>query len=225
MHSREDDKPVPAPPASIPEEEQDDLNGDSTETQEDGHLQSSDRAPSTLDKQIAQDRMAADMGTPAGLPRVATSHTAQPKQDGPVVPPAVHGAAHAAESDSGQPPDTPGAFDPDVGHLPVARQENTPERGLDDPGHMTPSSSPRQLVRFSVMAHLACPGSCASQCVSTRKHCASRQLICANELAEGALQSLGTRIAFRYAAISRRCVALLHAEKCHQSPLLGPDVS
>ena len=157
MHVREDDKPFPAPPASIPEEHGD-LNGDSTEAQQGGHLQSSDRAPSTLDKQIAQDRMAADMGTPAGLPRVATSHAAQPKQDAPAVPPAVHGAA---ESDSGQPPDTPGAVDPDVGHLPVARQENTPERGLDDPGHMTPSSSPRQLVRFPVMAPLALPGLCA----------------------------------------------------------------
>ena len=163
LHAKEDDKAFPAPPASIPEEH-DDLNGDSTDTHHGGHLQGSDRAPSTLDKQIAQDRMAADMGTPSGLPRVATSHAVQPKQDGPAVPPAVHGAAHATESESGQPPDTPGAVDPDVGHLPVARQENTPERGLDDPGHMTPSSSPRQLVRSHIAPRFQSTGNTSLLC-------------------------------------------------------------
>ena len=146
MHPREDEKLLAAPPAPIPEEHHE-LNGNSTEALQGAHLQSSDRASSTLDKQIAQERMTADLRTPAGLPRVATCHTERPKQDTPAVPPAVHiTAQHAAGSDSGQPPDTPSAVDPDMGHLPVARQENTPERELNDPGHMTPSSSPRQLV-------------------------------------------------------------------------------
>ena len=150
-----EEKPFPATPASIPEENGD-LNGSSTGSQQDRHLQSADRAPSTLDKQIAQERLQTDMGTPAGLAHVATGHTARPKQDAPAVPPAVHGATqHATESDGVQPPDTPGAVDPDVGHLPVARQENTPERELNDPGHMTPSSSPRQLVS-SYVAVMPC---------------------------------------------------------------------
>ena len=157
LQPREDEKPLPAPPAPIPEEHGD-LNGDSTEAQQGGHLQSGDRAPSTLDKQIAQERINADLGTPAGLPHVATSHTARRKQDAPVVPPAVHGTAqHVAGSEAAQLPDTPGALDPDMGHLPVARQENTPERELNDPGHMTPSSSPRQLVRYAFMTCLCNP--------------------------------------------------------------------
>ena len=155
-HLRENEKPWATSPAPIPEERHE-LNGNGTEAQHGGHLQSSDRAASTLDKQIAQERMTAELGTPAGLPRVATRHIGRPKQDAPAVPPAVHGAVqHAVGSDSGQPPDTPGAYDPDVGHLPVARQENTPERELNDPGHMTPSSSPRQLVSFFTQMTEAC---------------------------------------------------------------------
>ena len=157
MQPKEDEKPSPAPPASIPEEHGD-LNGASTAALQGGHLQGSDRAPSTLDKQIAQERMNADLGTPAGLPRVATSHTERRKQDAAAVPPAAHDTApHTAESDAVQAPDTPGAVDPDMGHLPVARQENTPERELNDPGHMTPSSSPRQLVRYACLACLDSP--------------------------------------------------------------------
>lgn len=142
---REHEKTYPAAPASIPEEHGD-FDGDATESSQGGYLQSSDRAPSTLEKQIAQDRRNRESGPPAGLSRVATSHAQQAKQGAPAVPPAVHGAAQHA--DGQQPPDTPGVAGPDVGHLPVARQENTPERELTDPGHMTPSSSPRQLVRF-----------------------------------------------------------------------------
>lgn len=213
MHPKEDEKPSPAPPASIPEEHGN-LNGASTAAQQGGHLQSSDRAPSTLDKQIAQERMNADLGTPAGLPRVATSHTARRKQDAPAVPPAVHGAARdMAESDAVQAPDTPGAVDPDVGHLPVARQENTPERELNDPGHMTPSSSPRQLVCWACLECLDSPWCGCQSMPLTRALCFLAGTRCVQF---PMTSSYGTqRTAPSTAARGGKGGALPHAERGH----------
>ena len=160
MHDRDADKPhTAAPPESIPEDHKESEQA-ATEASPSPRLQAGDRVPSTLDKQIAQDRRAAELGTPAGLPRVATAHAATPKQGAPAVPPATHGAAQAQVADAQERPEAtslqlveaPSLGDRDVGHLPVARQENTPERELTDPGHMTPSSSPRHMVRLSCHA-------------------------------------------------------------------------
>ena len=156
MQAREVDKLQGAGPAPIPEEERD-QDGGSADAQHRMRLGDADRAPSTLDKQIAQERAAAGSETPAGLPRVATGSTGsdlQAKQEAPSIPAAAHGVAQEQAAgprgeEAGQGPGlgTPGASDGDVGHLPVARQENTPDRELTDPGHMTPSSSPRMLVK------------------------------------------------------------------------------
>ena len=159
MHDRDADKPhTAAPPKSIPGDHKD-SEQTATEAFPSPRLQASDRVPSTLDKQIAQDRRAAKLGTPAGLPRVVTAHAATPNQGAPAVPPATHGMAQAQvvvanaqerpEATSLQLVEAPSLGDRDMGHLPVARQENTPERELTDPGHMTPSSSPRHMVRLS----------------------------------------------------------------------------
>ena len=168
MQARELDRLQGASPAPIPEEERD-QDGSSPDAQHNGGLSDTDRAPSTLDKQIAQERAAAGSETPAGLPRVATgsaSSILQAKQEAPTVPAAAHGSAQEqaagprgkeAGQGAGQGPGTPGVSDGDVGHLPVARQENTPDRELTDPGHMmdpghmTPSSSPRMLVKLLPM--------------------------------------------------------------------------
>ena len=162
------DKLQGAGPAPIPEEERN-QDGSSTDAQHRRGLGDADRAPSTLDKQIAQERAAAGSETPAGLPQVATGSTGstlQAKQEAPSIPAAAHGSAQEqaagprgkeAGQGAGQGPGTPGVSDGDVGHLPVARQENTPDRELTDPGHMTdpgrmtPSSSPRMLVKLLLM--------------------------------------------------------------------------
>lgn len=163
VHDRDANKPhTTAPPTSIPEDHKDSEVA-ATEASPSPRLQAGDRVPSTLDKRIAQDRRAAELGTPAGLPRVATAHAATPKQDAPAVPPAAHGAAQAqAGADAQERPEAaslqlaeaPSLGDPDMGHLPVARQENTPERELTDPGHMTPTSSPRHMVRLPCHASI-----------------------------------------------------------------------
>ena len=161
--AREVDKLQGAGPAPIPEEERD-QDGSSPDAQHRTRLGDTDRAPSTLDKQIAQERAAAGSETPPGLPRVATGSTSsilQAKQEAPTMPAAAHGSAQeqaagprSKEAGQGPGPGTPGVSDGDVGHLPVARQENTPDRELTDPGHMTdpvhmtPSSSPRMLVKL-----------------------------------------------------------------------------
>ena len=166
MQAREMDRLQGASPAPIPEEERD-QDGSSPDAQHNGGLSDTVRAPSTLDKQIAQERAAAGSETPVGLPRVATASTAssmQAKQEPPIMPAAAHGsaqeqAAGPRSKDTGREAvqGPPGVSDGDVGHLPVARQENTPDRELTDPGHMTdpvhmtPSSSPRMLVKLLPM--------------------------------------------------------------------------